>query len=116
METLAEKPWSWALYRDGEDLVLSVLSGGVAMVEVNVTLTPEEAAGWAAEGEAGLAALIDAIQGMQGVRDCSDTFRTVLNLEDEEMLRKITAEMGELPPSPEEGASPPPQTLGKPPG
>jgi hypothetical protein len=62
METLAQKPWTWTLYRQGEMLLLSVLSGGVAMVEVNVALTAEEAAAWASEGEAGLADLIDAIQ------------------------------------------------------
>ena len=62
METLAEKPWTWTLYRVEDSLVLSVLSGGVAMVEVNVTLTPEEVSAWTQDGEAGLAGLVDAIQ------------------------------------------------------
>lgn len=62
MEKVAQKPWSWTLYKTDEGLVLSVLSGGVAMVEINVTLTKDEAAEWSKSGENGLKPLIDAIQ------------------------------------------------------
>ena len=62
MEKLAEKPWSWTLFKADAGLILSVLSGGAAMFEVNVTLSAEEAAAWEAEGEAGLKPLITEIQ------------------------------------------------------
>lgn len=66
MEKLAEAPWSWTLYQRGDDLILSVMSGGAAMVEVNVTLTADEAQAWSDDGQAGLAPLIDAIQRRPG--------------------------------------------------
>lgn len=44
MKTLSQKPWAYTLYeRDGVK-ILSVVCGGVAVYEVNVRLTPDEAA------------------------------------------------------------------------
>ena len=62
MKVLAEEPWSWALYEDGDRQVLSVLKGGVGIYEVKIELLPREREAWAQSGVEGLYPLIEAIQ------------------------------------------------------
>ena len=47
---VAQKPWKYTLYRDdGGAYILSVLCGTVGMFELNLPLTPAEAASAAAD-------------------------------------------------------------------
>jgi hypothetical protein len=50
MRALVECGWDFTLFEDGDRLILSVPSGGVAIFEVNVALTDEEAATFRAQG------------------------------------------------------------------
>lgn len=59
MKTVAEKPWLYTLYEDGERLILSVLSGGVGLFDVPIVLSQAEADTYRREGIEGLAGLID---------------------------------------------------------
>ncbi|MCK6517577.1 hypothetical protein L6R46_21255 [Myxococcota bacterium] len=58
MRALVEGGWDFTLFEDGDRLILSVPSGGVAIFEVNVALTDEEAATFRAQGIEGLQPLI----------------------------------------------------------
>lgn len=58
MNILAQEPWAWTLYADGDRRILTVLVGGVALYEVAVALTPAEREAFDAQGAAGLSALI----------------------------------------------------------
>jgi hypothetical protein len=49
---IAEKKWSYTLYKSEQGYVLSVLCGGSAMYEINVLLTPDEEAKVLAGGNA----------------------------------------------------------------
>lgn len=52
MEVIAEKPWSWMLFADGERRLLSVVCGGVGIYEIEFELTANEAAGYRQTGSA----------------------------------------------------------------
>ncbi|MBK9367414.1 MAG: hypothetical protein IPN01_14035 [Deltaproteobacteria bacterium] len=58
MRALVHNGWEYTLFEDGDRLILSVPSGGVAVFEVNVVLTDEEAAAFRAQGIEGLQGLI----------------------------------------------------------
>lgn len=58
MRALVHNGWEYTLFEDGDRLILSVPSGGVAVFEVNVVLTDEEAAAFRAQGVEGLQGLI----------------------------------------------------------
>ena len=58
MRALVHNGWEYPLVEDGDRLILSVPSGGVAVFEVNVVLTVEEAAAFRAQGLEGLQGLI----------------------------------------------------------
>jgi hypothetical protein len=58
MKELVNGGWDYTLFEDGDRLILSVPSGGVAVFEVNVVLSDEEAAAFRAQGIDGLQALI----------------------------------------------------------
>ena len=58
MRALVHNGWEYTLFEDGDRLILSVPSGGVAVFEVNVVLTDEEAAAFRAQGLEGLQGLI----------------------------------------------------------
>lgn len=59
MNILAQEPWAWTLYADGDARrVLTVLVGGAALYEVAIELTPAERAAFEAHGTEGLSALI----------------------------------------------------------
>jgi hypothetical protein len=62
MTLLAEEPWTWTLYADGDRSVLSVMIGGHGMWELAVELTTDEIAAYEASGIAGLDALVQGIQ------------------------------------------------------
>ena len=57
MRALVHNGWEYTLFEDGDRLILSVPSGGVAVFEVNVVLTDEEAAAFRAQG-------IEVLQGL----------------------------------------------------
>ena len=57
MRALVHNGWEYTLFEDGDRLILSVPSGGVAVFEVNVVLTDEEAAAFRAQG-------LEALQGL----------------------------------------------------
>ncbi|MBL4866789.1 MAG: hypothetical protein JKY67_10500 [Pseudomonadales bacterium] len=42
MKELVKKKWSYVLYEDGGDYILSVMSGGVGLYEIKVYLSSEE--------------------------------------------------------------------------
>ena len=58
MRALVHNGWEYTLFEDGDRLILSVPSGGVAVFEVHVVLTDEEAAAFRAQGLEGLQGLI----------------------------------------------------------
>ena len=58
MRALVHNGWEYTLFEDGDRLILSVPSGGVAVFEVNVVLTDEEVAAFRAQGIEGLQGLI----------------------------------------------------------
>lgn len=62
MKELVNGGWDYTLFEDGDRLILSVPSGGVAIFEVNIVLNAEEAAAFRAQGMDGLKALIREMQ------------------------------------------------------
>lgn len=46
---VAQKPWKYTLYKDGDVYILSVLCGTVGLFELNLPLTPAEAENAAAD-------------------------------------------------------------------
>jgi len=53
MEQLADRTWSWTLFRrDDGSLSLLVVCGSVGIYEIEVALTPAQAEAWQADGEA----------------------------------------------------------------
>lgn len=59
MRALIHSGWDYTLFEDGDSLILSVPSGGVAIFEVNVALNDEETTAFRAQGIEGLRALIE---------------------------------------------------------
>ncbi|RZJ60014.1 MAG: hypothetical protein EOO45_24940 [Flavobacterium sp.] len=51
MEELSGRSWDYTLYRNGADLILSVVCGTVGIYEVNVKLDKEETRRYEGEGE-----------------------------------------------------------------
>jgi len=41
-KVIAEKPWSYVLFEDGNDWVLTLLIGGVVEIDVSIRLASEE--------------------------------------------------------------------------
>ena len=62
MTILAQEPWTWTVYADGDRRILSVFTGGVAMWELSIDLTTEERGRWDAGGIAELMPLVKGIQ------------------------------------------------------
>jgi hypothetical protein len=58
MRELVNGGWDYTLFEDGDRLILSVPSGGVAIFEVNVVLSDDEVATFRASGIEGLQPLI----------------------------------------------------------
>jgi hypothetical protein len=54
MEVIAEKPWSWMLFADGERRLLSVVCGGVGIYEIEFELTDDEISDYETAGSARL--------------------------------------------------------------
>ncbi|MDG6108611.1 hypothetical protein Daura_25225 [Dactylosporangium aurantiacum] len=50
MDVVAEEPWAWMLYVDGDRHVLCVVCGTVAMYELAMQLRPDEIGAYRAGG------------------------------------------------------------------
>ena len=62
MQLLAQSPWDYDLYQEGDRILLTVVCGTVGIFEITVELTPAERALWEANGADGLSSLVQAIR------------------------------------------------------
>jgi hypothetical protein len=62
VKEILQEPWSYALYQDGEQLLLSVLCGTIGLYERNVVLDPDELASYREQGQPFIAELAQRIR------------------------------------------------------
>lgn len=66
IEKLEQEAWSYALFEDGEALILTVVCGTIGVYERTLVLTDEEAASYRARGREVVARLADEIRQREG--------------------------------------------------
>ncbi len=62
MEEVSLKKWDYILYRDGADLILSVVCGTVGIFEINIKLDYIECRHYEEQGDTYLAALAQQVR------------------------------------------------------